>query len=88
MLTNDLLIPVKGIFPAASECAVAFIIQINIDESVALAHFACTGRDQIAQLPVEAKELADEIAAAEAHGKGEDHHKEGHFANRHNGADR
>ena len=39
------------------------------------------------QLPIEPEYLADEISAAEAHCKGEDHYEKGHFSNRENGVD-
>ena len=49
---------------------------------------ACSCGDQITELPIQLEDLAHEIAAAKAHEEGKYHHKEGHFANRHNRADR
>ena len=45
-------------------------------------------RNEVAELPVQAEELADKIAAAKAHGKGKEHHEEGHFADREDRVDR
>ena len=41
----------------------------------------CSCGDQVAELPIQLEDLANEIAAAKAHGKGKDHYKKGHFAN-------
>ena len=38
--SNDFLVPVEGIFFASFQCSVAFVIAVDVDEAVALLHFA------------------------------------------------
>ena len=48
---NDFLIPVEGFFAGAFQCAVAFVVLVHIDETVAFFHFAGSGRDEVNGAP-------------------------------------